>query len=106
MNLWEERAARNEALFREVNEQIERLAATSGEADFMCECSNADCNARLRVPVAVYENVRANPRAFLILPAHQQTEIERIVGKSDDYLIVEKDGTAGRIAERTDPRDE
>ena len=106
MSLWEERAARNESLFREVNEQVRSLSEFNPEThvvDFVCECSDDSCIERLRAPVAVYERVRAEPRQFVLVPGHQ-TEIERVVGRGDGFVIVEKEGTAGRIAEQTDPR--
>lgn len=106
-SLWEERAARNEALFREVNEQI-RERVDSAPADprtieIVCECSNDTCMERIRVSLAIYERVRAEPRQFLVTPGHR-SEIDRVVEEGDGYVIVEKGGVAGRIASRTDPR--
>lgn len=108
MSLWEERAARNEALFREVNEQAERLGhiwqSEGKSARFICECADAACTETIAVPADVYQRVRSNPRQFLIRPGHQQPGLEGIVAASDGYVIVEKTGTAGRIAEQTNPR--
>jgi len=64
MSLPEERAARNEALFREVNEQARSLSALqpSGPAEellIICECSDDRCTERGQPPLAVYEAVRA-----------------------------------------------
>ena len=58
MNLWEERAARNEALFREVNEQVDSLSERQGsgaeeELLFICECSDDRCTERVAAPRAV-----------------------------------------------------
>lgn len=107
MTLWEERAARNEALFREVNEQAEQLGHAwqqPGEPPlFICECADDGCTERLSAPADVYRQVRSNPRHFLILPGHEHAEIERVVTTTDDYVIVEKTGQAARIADRTAP---
>jgi hypothetical protein len=107
MTLWEERAARNEALFREVNEQVRSLsdqfASDTGTVGFVCECSRDDCAERLELPIAVYEAVRAHPRRFLVVPGHDG-DFEHVVERSLGYVIVEKEGDAGRIAQRTDPR--
>ncbi len=107
MSLPEERAARNEALFREVNEQVRRLADTSDQSrsgvDFVCECSQDTCTERVHVPVGIYETARSHPRRFIVLPGHEN-EFERVVERDDGFFIVEKEGTAGRIAERVDPR--
>jgi hypothetical protein len=56
------RLARNESIFREVNERIEELAKSGdlGELDsleILCECGNAECKEPLRVSVAEYERV-------------------------------------------------
>lgn len=107
MSLPEERAARNEALFREVNEQVRSLADSSDHslsgADFVCECSQDTCTERVHVPVVTYEAVRSHPRRFIVLPGHEN-DFEHVVEHHDGFLIVEKEGTAGRIAERADPR--
>jgi hypothetical protein len=106
MSLSEERAARNEALFREVNEQIADIAATAPDGDavgFACECSNADCNEPLLVPLSFYQQVRSHSRRFLVVPGHDN-DFEHVIARHDGYAIVENEGTAGRLADRTDPR--
>jgi hypothetical protein len=107
MSLWEERAARNEALFREVNEQMRSLSGRPGlgadEMLFICECADEHCAERVAVPVGVYEAVRSNPRRFHIVPGHDN-DFERVVDQADGYAIVEKEGVAGRVAEERDPR--
>jgi hypothetical protein len=107
MTLWEERAGRNEALFREVNERVEELhEARSGHdvAEFVCECADDSCTERIPVPLQVYEDVRADPRRFIIHPGHQHSELEHVVDADDRFLIVEKHGAAGRVAAATNPR--
>lgn len=108
MSLPEERAARNEALFREVNEQVRSLAGRpestpAEELMIICECSDDRCTDRVSLTLAAYEAVRANPRRFLVVPGHDN-DFERIVQRADGYSIVEKEGQAGRVAEQTDPR--
>ena len=83
MDAREKRLAQNEAVFRSVNERIEEIA-TAGPGDshvyeFVCECSNADCNLLLPMTVAEYESVRRNPTLFLVAPGHELPEIETIV---------------------------
>ena len=45
----QQRVAKNEALFRRVNERIEEindaLAGDSSESDFLCECGDDDCTS-------------------------------------------------------------
>jgi hypothetical protein len=104
-SLWEQRAARNEALFREVNENIARLEerhGTTTQPVFVCECANSGCADQLAVDPETYSRVREEPRRFLVRPGHQDPQIERVVESHHDYLIVEKTGVAGRIAEQTE----
>jgi hypothetical protein len=106
MNLWEERAARNEALFREVNERIAELdLATGGTAEFVCECSDANCTERIEVPLGTYERLRNDPYQFLVVPGHEQTELEHVVEHGKGFAVVRKDTpTTMRVAAKTDPR--
>lgn len=104
-SLWEQRAARNEALFREVNENIARLEERHGQTEtapvFLCECANADCTEQLRVGFETYQRTREDARWFLVIPGHQDPQLERVIETHPDYLIVEKTGAAGEVAEQT-----
>jgi len=107
VSLWEQRAARNEALFREVNENIARLEEGFGdtmtEPAFVCECANDACAEQFAVDLDTYQRVREDPRRFFVLPSHQHPELERVVDTHRDYLVVEKTGEAGEVAEQTQP---
>jgi hypothetical protein len=104
-SLWEQRAARNEALFREVNENIARLeerhGTTTTEPAYICECANAGCAEQVLIDFETYRRVRAEPRLFFVRPGHEDRQLERIVERHDGYLVVEKTGEAGKIAEQT-----
>ncbi len=107
MSLWEERATRNEALFREVNERVKEIhegQAIGSSADFVCECPDDTCTERLTVPIKTYERVRSQPLLFLVRPGHERPELEHVVEQGDGFLIVKKDTPAtARIAEQTSP---
>jgi hypothetical protein len=105
-SLWEQRAARNEALFREVNENIARLeerhGRTSSEPVYICECASPDCTEQLVVDAATYHRVREqSPRRFFVRPGHEAPQLERVVERHEGYLVVEKTGEAGEVAEQT-----
>jgi hypothetical protein len=108
MDSREQRLAQNEALFREVNEQVEAIASVHGDDEhvyeFYCECSNADCTLQVRATLAAYEAVRADGRHFLVAPEHWLPDIETVVDKGDDWWVIEKQGEAGRLVEHLDPR--
>ena len=107
----DERRARNEALFREVNERIEELSSEwageseqEGSVGIVCECGRADCTELIEVTRAEYEAVRGDPRRFLVLPGHEHTDTARVVERNSQFSVVEKLEHAGEIAVEHDPR--
>ena len=104
-----DRLAKNEALFRDVNERVKRIDAAHGLPtdelwDFLCECSDGDCLARVSLTVAEYEQVRANAVQFAVVPGHDVPEIERVVHETNRYAVVEKLPSEQAIALERDPR--
>ncbi|MGZ4353018.1 MAG: hypothetical protein ACXVZ4_05695 [Gaiellaceae bacterium] len=102
-----ERLARNEALFREMNERLEELGRRTGTADsgldFVCECADESCTERIHLSLPEYEEVRADPTHFAVLPGHE-VAVEHVVADRGRYRIVAKDDEAGAVAEDADPR--
>jgi hypothetical protein len=103
----EKRVAKNEGVFREINERIEagRWPGDASGAAVRCECANLGCNLMLELTPADYERVRAHPRRFVVAPGHEAPESEKVVDRAGDYLVIEKLDEAGRIAESQDPRE-
>src|SRR6476646_10210434 len=101
------RLAANEALFREVNDAIER-GVWHGEAGtataFRCECARLDCNQLVSIAPRDYERIRSHPRRFLMRPGHEDTGVETVVETHGGYVVVEKREAAGRSADASDPR--
>jgi hypothetical protein len=108
MHAREKRLAQNEALFRSVNERIEQVAASAGVDEhlfeFLCECSNADCNLLLPMTVSEYEAVRKSPTLFIVAPGHELPDIETVVVRRGAYEIVTKRGEAADFVTKHDPR--
>lgn len=104
----DESKARNEELFRNVNEQIEMLSQTVEREDpvmeYLCECDRPDCDEKVKATRAEYETVRAEPTHFIVSVGHQDPSVERVLASNDRFLIVEKQGEAARDAKETDPR--
>jgi hypothetical protein len=101
------RLARNEVLFREANEAIERGQWPDNPAKpvrFRCECSNMECNEAVELTLAEYEQVRRFPRRFVIVAGHEIPDIEAVVARADGHVVVEKRDTAGETAAAADPR--
>jgi hypothetical protein len=51
------KAARNEALWREVNERIKLVAETSSDMEFLCECADMECTETIKLSIAEYEYI-------------------------------------------------
>lgn len=99
--------AANEALLREANEAIERgLWPGDGTTPirFRCECAQLECNQAVELTARDYEQVRANPRRFVLLDGHENAGAEVVVERREDYIVVEKTGVGGDVAEDADPR--
>jgi hypothetical protein len=90
------RLAANEAIARQVNEQVEQLGQRWNAADepleILCECSLAHCTLRLEVSMADYNRVRQNDARFMLVDDHVDEEIERRVDKVGEVTVVEKIG--------------
>jgi hypothetical protein len=111
VDLRAKRLAQNESLFREVNERVEEIA--SGFADrneedrligFVCECGRGDCTKSIDLTRAEYEFVRSNPLRFLVLAGHEDDSVERVVERTERFLVVVKLGEGARVAAEQDPR--
>jgi hypothetical protein len=100
------RAAKTEALFREVNERIAKSSQRfeADEGDFVCECADTSCVHRITTPMDDYEDVREDGARFIVAPGHEDERIERVVRKRRDYQVVEKLGAIGALARRLNPR--
>ncbi len=95
----EVRAAKNEALFRAVNERIGELMRSFRPSpdevlSFLCECDDARCHETVAVTILEYEDVRADDRHFLLVPGHVNAGTERPVRQTDRFVVVEKLGVA------------
>lgn len=104
------RVGMNEAVFREVNEQIESLnrgvaALSDHKMHIVCECADLLCSEQLTVTVDEYERIRSDGTLFFIVPGHQIADLEEVEEETPGYFVVRKsEGAAARFAEETDPR--
>jgi hypothetical protein len=107
----EERLARNEAIFREINERTRSLQERFGPDDpttsyeeFLCECGDQMCVERVKLTVGEYESVRADSRQFVVRPGHSVPRVERVAEENDRYVVVVKLGDAAEVSAERDPR--
>lgn len=104
-----DRAARNEALFRRVNERVEEVSnafeSILDDADFFCECADVECMEKIRMKLTEYEELREVSTHFAVKPGHVLPDNERVIEERVGYVVVEKFGRAGERAIDLDPRD-
>jgi hypothetical protein len=101
----QERIAKNDSLFREANERIESVAEEQGltvhPVPFICECAELQCTEITPLTLEEYWHVRSNPRWFINAPGHDSAGLGAVavVEDHDSYVVVEKQGHAGEVAE-------
>jgi hypothetical protein len=106
----ERRAAKNQSLFRDVNERVSEINKEHGLwvtlSDWICECADETCTERIELTPRQYEKVRESGTHFAVTPSkeHVVPDVERVVEQHERYWVVEKEGEAASVAERLDPR--
>lgn len=103
-----ERQAKEQALCRRLNEEIDRVAEPGrigGEMMLLaCECPRG-CGEQIEVPHHEYEATRAHSLFFLVLDGHESPEVDEVVARRGRYVVVRKaPGTPATVAAETDPR--
>ncbi len=104
METREARVAKNEALFRAVNERLNDLndafAVVTDTFSIVCECGDASCHQQIALTSDDYENLRADPTLFAVIAGHVVVETEDVVEQHDTYDVVRKHpGLSARLAE-------
>ena len=97
------RAARSQSLFRSINENLKTVnkafLSVSEKYVIACECADRDCVELIEIDPDEYRALRADPRRFVVRPGHVYPEVEMVVRESEQYVVVEKGGAAGELAE-------
>jgi hypothetical protein len=102
-----EAAARNEEVFRSVNERIDEGAErhhVTAQVPFHCECCNGSCVEKVLIAPHDYERVVEERFRFVVLPGHEDEAVESVVERHDGYYVVEKVGEAREQLERDHPQ--
>jgi len=110
MTITERREIENEMIFRRANErigngldQIDDMYREDGNPElvrsddillqFLCECSDENCNTRIPIKLSVYQKIHENRGAFIIKLKHQVKGIEKVILTEEEYSVVEKNKT-------------
>ena len=101
-----DRLARNEAMFRSVNERVEEVVqpGPTEPIDFLCECGDTECVEKISLTRAEYESIRTDGAQFVVVAGHEIPAIESVVRRADRFLVVRKHPGEAEIALETDPR--
>jgi hypothetical protein len=104
----DETVARNEAMFRAVNREIEQASEEAGRDDddrleVLCECGQDGCGTTLTLTIGEFEGVHGQKDRFVVAAGHENPDIERVVARKEQYLIVDKFGEAEEIVEGDAP---
>lgn len=100
-----ERIGRNDSIFRASNERINEFAQAQrieGSTPFICECADPACQEAVFMTLAEYAGIREDARLFLNVPGHEASAQgwAQVVESHDSYVVVEKIGPAGEVAEQ------
>lgn len=101
----ERRAARNENMFRQVNERLHVLAGIDRSPEplerFVCECAESGCSHVVELTTDEYRSVRSEGARFLVAPdaTHTEPRVEEVIERHERYWVVEKSGAARAEAE-------
>lgn len=109
----QERVGRNEALFRTVNKQLDRLnesfSVITDTFDVVCECGNGACVEQIVIAADDYARIRRDATLFILVPGHEDMAAEAVVAEDhdDEYVVVRKHpGGPADLAAETAPDEE
>ena len=98
LELRQVRAAQNQLMFRSVNERIrelgERVLNTVAELDFACECDDPRCTETIELPLEKFARIDSTENRFIVLPGHEDLDVEDVVARNGSYVVVAKRGAA------------
>jgi hypothetical protein len=89
----DDQVAAKQARFRRANDELEARfveLAAAGAVPFICECFDERCTRVVSLTLEEYEEVRAHPARFVIVPGHRLSPGERVVEDRERYTVTEK----------------
>ncbi len=97
---WNEKVQKN---IQEVNETVERQGARrvsmkGGEyLHFYCECSDENCEQRIKVTFVEYKKIHSDRGTFVVKPNHVVSHIEKVTHKGQEFWVVKKNKYPSQI---------
>jgi len=86
----ERQIAKNQLVFREVNERIAEITAGQGEAEseFLCECGRTDCTSVVGLSLTDYQALRLGGDFFVAAPGHCVEGVDRLVESRGGFDVL------------------
>ena len=90
-----EHATKNEQTFQSYNARRAAIEESGGTPDdepvpFVCECDQPKCWRAIKIPLEEYERAVEAPDRFVVVPGHEDPEVEVVVDVRENFLIVSK----------------
>jgi hypothetical protein len=97
-------------MYRAVNLEVERASEELGDRpndrlEILCECGEDGCDRTLDVSHAEFDEAHQQRDRFMVVPGHEDEQIEHVVKWTPEYLVVDKFGAAERVAEAEERRE-
>ena len=97
-------------MYRAVNREIEQASEQLGEGsedriEVLCECGEDGCSATIELTPREYDDAHRERDRFLVVPGHEDGQIEHVVERAERYLVVDKFGEAEEVAEEEERRE-
>ena len=97
-------------MYRSVNREIEQTSERLGEGpeariEVLCECGKDPCSATIELTIAEYDEAHRERDRFVVVPGHEDEQIERVVTRTERYRVVDKFGEAEEVAEDEERRE-
>ncbi len=97
----EARLAKNEAKARAENESRSGWFYGHERVAFVCECGHADCRELLSLDREMYDALRESSTRFGVAVNHEESSVERVVKRYEQWCVVEKVGDAAEVAKES-----
>ena len=93
-----ERRISNEYTFKLENDRIiglvdgvlDREGQNFYQIEFVCECSDQGCGDSIKMTVEEFKIAHQYDTRFIVVPTHEQLDIEAVMEKHTLYYLVEK----------------
>ncbi len=83
-------ARHNTERAKKVKVVMDQAEAVLLPIEFACECSEIHCTSPINMTIDEFAIAHQHNDQFVVIPGHEQTDIESIIVTEHNYLVVEK----------------